>query len=274
MANFKAIFDGITQRKKNNIAGQMSLFSMGEESIENTEDNFADMDEFPVSEILAMEKEVLGIYISGHPLSEYEDILKRKVSVTSRDFIKGDDDICAVNDGQKVILGGIVNAKKIKYTKNNKIMAFLTVEDMYGSVETVVFPNVYTMCQSFINVGDVVIVKGKADVPSDSDAKLIAEEIRPLTDDENEENIEITVPDKLYLKAENMEVFSKATKLLKEFPGEIPVIIKIDETGKVMKGSKDCCVCDDEMLLDGLKLMLGDTNVVMRYKKSNISDKI
>lgn len=274
MANFKAIFDGITQRKKNNIDGQMSLFSMGEESIEDTEDNFADMDEFPVSEILAMEKEVLGIYISGHPLSQYEDILKRKVSVTSHDFIKGDDDTCVVGDGQKVILGGIVNAKKIKYTKNNKIMAFLTVEDMYGSVETVVFPNVYTMCQSFINVGDVVVVKGKADVPSDSDAKLIAEEIRPLTDDDNDESVEITVPDKLYLKAENMEVFAKVIKLLKEFPGEIPVIIKIEETGQVMKASKDCFISEDEMLLDGLKLMLGEPNVIMRYKKSNISDKI
>ncbi|MCJ7857064.1 DNA polymerase III subunit alpha [Lachnospiraceae bacterium NSJ-143] len=276
MANFKGIYEGLIQQKKNNIEGQMSLFGFGSESSESdTADSFADMEEFPLSQILSMEKEVLGIYISGHPLSEYEDILNRKVSASSRDFIKNDDDECVVKDGQKVILGGIVNSKKIKYTKNNKIMAFINVEDMYGSLEAVIFPNVYSYCQNFISPGSIVLVKGKADVPSDSDGKIIAEEITPLlADEDGGQTPEITVPDKLFLKVEDMKKLERTDKLLRSFPGDIPVVVKVEETGKVMKAARDSFASDDEILLDGLKMLLGDGNVVMRYKTVNPSDKI
>ena len=272
MSNYKGIYDGITQRKKNNIEGQLSLFSFGAEENENIDviDNFGDIEEYPLSRILEMEKDVLGVYISGHPLSEYEDILKRKVSVSSRDFIKNENDECNVNDGDSVILGGIVNSKKIKYTKNNKIMAFLNVEDMYGSIETVVFPNTYNDCQNFIETGSIILVRGRADVPADNDAKIIAEEIKPLLESEDTEK-EIILPkkqiaDKLYIKVKDMAQLQKAVKILKSFSGNIPVIVKVEETGKIMKSGKDGSVAADEMLIEGLELLLGKENVVMKYK--------
>ena len=149
-------------------------------------------------------------------------------------------------------------------------MAFLNVEDMYGSIETVVFPNTYNDCQNFIETGSIILVRGRADVPADNDAKIIAEEIKPLLESEDTEK-EIILPkkqiaDKLYIKVKDMAQLQKAVKILKSFSGNIPVIVKVEETGKIMKSGKDGSVAADEMLIEGLELLLGKENVVMKYK--------
>ena len=149
-------------------------------------------------------------------------------------------------------------------------MAFLNVEDMYGSIETVVFPNTYNDCQNFIETGSIILVRGRADVPADNDAKIIAEEIKPLLESEDTEK-EIILPkkqiaDKLYIKVKDMAQLQKAVKILKSFSGNIPVIVKVEETGKIMKSGKDGFVAADEMLIEGLELLLGKENVVMKYK--------
>ena len=149
-------------------------------------------------------------------------------------------------------------------------MAFLNVEDMYGSIETVVFPNTYNDCQNFIETGSIILVRGRADVPADNDAKIIAEEIKPLLESEDTEK-EIILPkkqiaDKLYIKVKDMAQLQKAVKILKSFSGNIPVIVKVEETGKIMKSGKGGSVVADEMLIEGLELLLGKENVVMKYK--------
>ena len=267
MAYYKNIYEGIVQKKKNNIAGQIDLFGL--ENMDDTaeDDSFAPMEEFPFSEILKMEKEVLGIYVSGHPLSEYEEELSKKVSCTSRDFEADEDGRVHLSDGQKVIFGGIINSKKVKYTKNNKVMAFINVEDMYGSVEVVVFPNSYALCQNFINADEIVIVNGKADISSEGDGKIIAEKITPIDSEEGQET-EFTVPDKLFLKVPNEKILQKAARILKTFPGDIPVVVKLSDTGSVVKASKDMYASEEEIVIDGLKMLLGDENVVMKYKKT------
>ncbi len=261
MANFRGIYDGVVQSRKNNIEGQISLFG-AQEYNEVQKDNFEDIDEFSNSKILAMEKEVLGIYISGHPLLEYEDVLNDKVSAYSKDFNKDEYGNCDIKDGQRVVLGGIVNSKKIKSTKNNKIMAYMNLEDMYGIIETIVFPNTYSVWGDFILPGSIVIVKGRADIPAEGDGKFIAEEITPL----NLENSNIQMPDKLYLKVKDMQQLSKANRIIENFRGNIPVIVKVEQTGDVMRASSQYFASDDEILIDGLKMLLGDSNVVMRYK--------
>ena len=205
--------------------------------------------------------------LSGHPLSEYEEELSKKVSCTSRDFEADEDGRVHLSDGQKVIFGGIINSKKVKYTKNNKVMAFINVEDMYGSVEVVVFPNSYALCQNFINADEIVIVNGKADISSEGDGKIIAEKITPIDSEEGQET-EFTVPDKLFLKVPNEKILQKAARILKTFPGDIPVVVKLSDTGSVVKASKDMYASEEEIVIDGLKMLLGDENVVMKYKKT------
>jgi len=137
---------------------------------------------------------------------------------------------------------------------------------MYGNIETVLFPNVYTESQNYIDAGSVVIVKGKADATGDADAKIIAESIIPVEDDFESDNDRPKTADKLYIKVKNNDELKKAHALLKSFSGNIPVIVKVEETGAVMKASPDSYISEDEILMDGLKMLLGEENVVMRYK--------
>ena len=123
-----------------------------------------------------MEKEVLGIYVSGHPLAEYENKLQRLISCTSSDLSFEDEDgNRKINDDEKVIIGGIVSEKTIHYTKNNKVMAFIKIEDLKGAVEVVVFPNVYESNSIYLSEESVVIIRGRANVSPGEETKVIAE---------------------------------------------------------------------------------------------------
>ena len=142
MMVYAAILDNVMQEKKHSLEGQMSLFDLvSEEEKKTYEIRLPDVEEYQKEELLAMEKEVLGIYVSGHPLEEYEEKWRKNISHITSDFVR-DEETGAVRarDGERVMVGGMVTAKTVKYTKNNKAMAFLTVEDLYGTVEVIVFP--------------------------------------------------------------------------------------------------------------------------------------
>ena len=142
MLVYQKISDSISQDKKNSLAGQMSLFDLvSEEDKKEFEIRMPDVEEFGKEELLGYEKEVLGIYLSGHPLENYREMMEKTISAKTSDFQQDEEtNLPKVMDGQKVIIGGMITDKTIKYTKNNKVMAFLTVEDLVGTVEVVVFP--------------------------------------------------------------------------------------------------------------------------------------
>ena len=150
MLVYSQIVDSIAQEKKNSFAGQMSLFDLvSDEEKKEYEIRMPDVEEYDKEMILAFEKDVLGIYLSGHPLERYRNIMEKMISAKTTDFQPDEESgVPKVYDGQKVIIGGMITEKTIKYTRNNKVMAFLTVEDLLGTVEIVVFPRDYEKWQS------------------------------------------------------------------------------------------------------------------------------
>ena len=238
----------------------MNLFDLGGDDSAEEKDDFPDMNEYSKKDLLAMEKEVLGIYVSGHPLAEYEDVLNRKVSCTSRDFAEDADESYekSVFDGDKVKFGGLIADKKIKYTKNNKIMAFLRIEDIYGTVETVVFPATYTKYQNILQEDAVVLVTGRADIADDAEGKIIAEDFSLIT--ENEEKTYSV----LYLRVKDMDELNGIIPALKSCGGNLPVKIRVASTGKMLQAPEDCRAdCSDDFI-NRLKAMLGAENVVLK----------
>ena len=202
MTVYTQIIDSINQDKKHTMAGQLSLFDIAPEEDKNEfEIRMPQAAEYPKETILTFEKEVLGIYLSGHPLERYRNMMEKMISAKTSDFQPDDETgIPEVYDNQKVIVGGMITDKTIKYTKNNKVMAFLTVEDLVGTVEVVVFPRDYEKCQMFLNEDARLFIQGRVSAEDDKASKLILEKVR-LFDD---------MPRELWLQFESREEYAKA----------------------------------------------------------------
>lgn len=184
MSVYVQILDHITRDRKNNLAGQLSLFDIAdEEQKEEFDLRMPDVGEYPKEMMLAFEKEVLGIYVSGHPMEEYQELWQRYVTHNTNDFALDEDTGAArVADQARVTLGGMIAGKNVKYTKNDKMMAFVTLEDLVGSVEIVVFPRDYERYAAMLTEDEKVFVCGRASVEEDKDGKLICEEVRTFTE--------------------------------------------------------------------------------------------
>lgn len=230
MTVYTQIIDSINQDKKHTMAGQLSLFDIApEEDKKEFEIRMPQAAEYPKETILTFEKEVLGIYLSGHPLERYRNMMEKMISAKTSDFQPDDETgIPEVYDNQKVIVGGMITDKTIKYTKNNKVMAFLTVEDLVGTVEVVVFPRDYEKCQMFLNEDVRLFIQGRVSAEDDKASKLILEKVR-LFDD---------MPRELWLQFESREEYAKAeTGLvddLMESRGNSTVVIYLKDV-KAMK---------------------------------------
>jgi len=179
MSVYIQILDRVTKDKKNNMAGQLSLFDIaGEEEKEEFDLRMPDVGEYDKEMKLAFEKEVLGIYVSGHPMEEYREIWENNVTNNTNDFALDEDtNSVRVGDREQAVIGGMIAGKNVKYTKNDQMMAFLTLEDMVGSVEVIVFPKSYEQYGSVLLEDAKIFVRGRTSVEEDKDAKLICEEI-------------------------------------------------------------------------------------------------
>ena len=182
MVIYVKILDQVNQEKKYSMTGQMSLFDIvSEEQKSEFDIRLPDVGEYEKETLLAFEKEVLGIYISGHPMQEYEAKWRKNISATTLDFqLDEETGRTKVREGAKAIVGGMITGKTIKNTKNNKTMAFLTVEDLVGTVEVVVFPKDYDKSRMYLNEDTKVFVKGRVSEEDDNASKLICESIIPF----------------------------------------------------------------------------------------------
>ncbi len=182
MSVYVRIMESIHQDKKNNMAGQISLFDIvSEDQKEHFEIKLPDVGEYSKEMKLAFEKEVLGIYISGHPLEEYQEMWRKNITNTTADFVLDEETgEPVVKDGRTAMIGGLIVEKKIKYTKNDKVMAFLQMEDLVGSVEVIVFPSQYERYGSQLTEDNKVFIKGRISVEDEKDGKLICEQITPF----------------------------------------------------------------------------------------------
>jgi len=179
MSIYVQIMDRIVKDKKNNLAGQLTLFDIAsEEDKEEFDIKMPNVGEYNKEMLLGFEKEVLGIYVSGHPMEEYQKLWERFISHSSTDFMLDEDSNQArVEDQSNVIIGGMIADKTIKYTRNDKVMAFLTLEDLVGSVEVVVFPKDYEKYSSLLVEDAKIFVRGRASLEEEKDGKVICEQI-------------------------------------------------------------------------------------------------
>ena len=196
MSIYVQIVDHVTQEKKNSMVGQMTLFDLvSEDQKEEFQIRMPDVGEYSKETLLAFEKEVLGIYVSGHPLEAYEEKWKKSISATTADFqLDEETGHTKVHDGAKEIIGGMITEKTIKHTKTNQMMAFITVEDLLGTVEVVVFPRDYEKNRDYLEVDSKVFVRGRVSEEDDKPSKLICEKIIPF--EQTKKELWIQFPDK------------------------------------------------------------------------------
>ena len=251
------IVDSIAQEKKNSFAGQMSLFDLvSDEDKKDFEIRMPNVGEYDKEMVLAFEKEVLGIYLSGHPLEGYRGIMDKMISAKTTDFQPDEEsEIPKVYDGQKVIIGGMITERTIKYTRNNKVMAFLTVEDLVGTVEVVVFPRDYEKWQTLITDDARVFIQGRVNAEDDRPSKLILEKVHSFED----------IPREIWIQFKDKAEYSAAEAELQSFlqsaSGTSAVVIYLKDVKAMKRLPAAFCIRINEEILSELKKKYGESNV-------------
>ena len=266
MMIYVRIVDQVNQERKYSMAGQMTLFDMvSDEQKKEFDIPLPNVGEYEKETLLSFEKEVLGIYASGHPMEEYEAKWRKSISATSAEFqIDEESGRTKVREGAKEIIGGMITAKTIKHTKNNKTMAFLTIEDLLGTVEVVVFPKDYEKSREFLNEDSKVFVKGRVSEEDDNASKLICESIVPFEQTRCE--LWIQFSDKNQYLSEERKLF----ELLGDSDGNDGVVIYLakERAKKQLPANRN--VRADKRLLAALYEQFGETRVKVVEKPIEI----
>ena len=251
------IMDQVNQERKYSMTGQMSLFDLvDDEQKKEFEIPLPKVGEYEKENKLAFEKEVLGVYLTGHPLEDYEEKWKKSISRTTLDFqIDDETGRSRVRDGAKEIVGGMITNKTIKYTRNNKTMAFLTIEDLMGTVEVVVFPRDYERNQNYLNEDSKVFVKGRVSEEDDAPSKLICETIIPF--EQTKRELWIQYGDKLEYGEDEPHLFD----MLGESEGNDTVVIYCKKERAIKRLSAGCNVCAEPALIVKLKNYYGEDRI-------------
>ena len=257
MAVYSQIMDSVTSEKKSGYEGQMTLFDIiPDEAKEDYELKMPNIGEFDKDELLAAEKEILGIYVSGHPLDEYEAMWRKNVTNTTIDFAYDEETKSVrVEDNARVTVGGVIETATIKYTKTGKKMAFLSLEDLLGTVEVIVWPNDYEKNSDCLKEDGKVFIKGRASVEEEKDAKVICDQVIPFE----------KMPRKLWIRIKTKEEFTKRQddlyKAIEESDGHDIVVIYIEETKQKKELTGRYSVHADEVLTGKLEGIFGEGNV-------------
>lgn len=254
---YASIMDNIVHNKKNNMAGQISLFDIAaDDHKEEFEVQMPDVGEFSKEMILGFEKEVIGIYISGHPLEEDEAMWKKHVTALAADFtIDEETGEAKVRDQERVTIGGVIEEKTIKYTKTGKNMAFITVEDLTGKAEVIVWPNDYEKNAKWLIENSKVFVYGRVSAEEEKDAKLICEKITPFESIPRKLWIKFPTKEDYLLKEEDLRAVTDSSD------GNDTVVIYIEATKEIKNLPRSRSVCADNELLTILSTMFGGENV-------------
>lgn len=257
MSIYVQIVDHVTQEKKNSMVGQMTLFDLvSEDQKEEFQIRMPDVGEYSKETLLAFEKEVLGIYVSGHPLEAYEEKWKKSISATTADFqLDEETGHTKVHDGAKEIIGGMITEKTIKHTKTNQMMAFITVEDLLGTVEVVVFPRDYEKNRDYLEVDSKVFVRGRVSEEDDKPSKMICEKIIPF--ERTKKELWIQFPDKATFLDEEQIVYG----YLADSDGDDEVMIYCAKEHAVKKLPKNRNIGINEQILSRLMNHFGEKRV-------------
>ena len=268
MSIYIRIAEHVSQEKKYAMTGQMTLFDLVEDDQKSEfEIKLPDVGEYAKETSLAFEKEVLGIYISGHPLEAYEETWKRNISATTADFQPDEETGRAkVRDGAKEIVGGMITEKTVKATKTNQMMAFLTVEDLLGTVEIVVFPRDYEKNREYLEVDQKVFVKGRVSEEEEKASKLICEKIIPF--ERTKKELWIQFPDKAAYMEQEPIVFG----YLADSEGDDEVVIYCQQERAVKRLPRNRNIRIDPQILGRLMNHFGEKRV--KVVEKTIENKI
>lgn len=267
MAVYERFLDGIAQAKKKSMEGQLSIFDLMQEPQESLKEDYPDIKEYPPNVMLAMEKEMLGLYVSGHPLSEYQSILDKNVNLYSKDMLIGGNEedngdieleLKKLTDSMRVTVGGIIASKKTKTTKNNNLMAFIGLEDLYGTMEIIVFPTIYERFSQLLQQESIVLVNGRLSLREDEQPKIICEEVLPIK----------SLDEKgLYMyfeKEMTREESVSLIALLKYFNGSTPTFIRKKNDEKFKKLDRQYWIDVNNDILEELESRLGKENISLK----------
>ena len=257
MSIYIQIVDHVNQEKKYSMAGQLSLFDMASEDQKaEFQIRLPDVGEYSKENLLAFEKEVLGIYISGHPLEAYEEQWRKVITATTSDF-QPDDDTgrTKVHDGARVVIGGMITDKTVKHTKTNQMMAFVTVEDLLGTVEVVVFPRDYEKNRQYLEPDSKVYIRGRVSEEEEKASKLICESVIPF--EQKKRELWIQFPDKAAWNDEEQIVYG----YLADSEGKDEVIIYCAKERAVKKLSRNRNISINQQVLSRLMNHYGESRV-------------
>ncbi len=263
MQVYPVILDRAAYDSKEMITGQMSLFDfMNPEEKKEFDAPFPDVGEFTKEVRLSFEKEVLGIYLSGHPLEEYESLWKSRVTAVSSDFALDEETGEAkIRADSRQTIGGMISQKTIKYTKNNKTMAFITLEDVVGTVEVLVFPNVYEQYRELLTEDAKVFVEGRVSGEDDRASKLICEKISRFEDVPRELWIAFPTVDDFLRRQGEME------DLMAESEGIDEVCVFLRDTRRYRRLSDKGRILISDQTVAAFRRIFGEENVTVRVRK-------
>ena len=310
MSCYEKMIDSAQEIKRKNMDGQISIFDIcaNDEKNKGEEDIYPDLPEYPPNVLLAMEKEMLGLYLSGHPLDEFVEEIMPNITLTSSD-LKGwttdeeelnenDEKNNSLSEGSGVVLGGMIQDVKVKSTKNGSLMAFITLEDLYGQTEVIVFPQELNKYRELLVAENIVIIKGKLSIREDEEPKVICSEVKSVVGSANskksdiyktnadiynnygditgntnikndtENNYSEIKSQKLYIKLSknlinmwNKEYLNSTCSLMEFFRGDTPVYLCFDDEKKVKLADRKYWITPNRVLLEELKERFGKDNI-------------
>lgn len=264
-AQHLSVYEGLIESAQNNsrknLEGQLSLFQMNAESMQNSamSGQMPDVANFSKDLLMAMEKEMLGVYITGHPLSDHAEKIERIATITSEDLAHAEGDN-SIQDGMTVTMAGMISTKKTLITKKNKMMAFLQLEDLYGTTEVIVFPNVYEAAAGVLKPDGVIAVRGTVNFKEDEAPKLLADKIFDINDFRGgtaPATVKITIPDEM----DETLALAQIRAVILDHKGDTPVVITAAATNKKYKTKSDLWVNPGESFIRKISALVGEDNI-------------
>jgi len=262
MMVYAQVLDQVNSQRKKSMSGQMTLFDfVSEEEKQSFDVKYPDVGEYEKEALLAYEKEVLGVYISGHPLDEFTNDLQRNVTALTTDFyIDEEKGRAKLEDGANVVIGGMIMAKTVKATRNNKMMAFITLEDLVGTVEVIIFPDNYERHKEILTEDTKVYIKGRVSAGDDQQAKLICEKITPFAQ----------VPKEVWIKYPSKDVYlesePKLYQLLENEDGNDKVVIFCEKEKVIKKLPRVYNIHVNDKIISQMSLEFGADNIKIIQK--------
>ena len=279
-----AVVDAVAQSRKKNIEGQMDLFGMGNDAVQDSQIALPDIPEVSKRELLSMEKETTGLYLSGHPMDEYRTLARKADAAAIRriiDDLGGESEKPVFRDGMTVRLACVITAVRLKSTKNGAMMAYVTVEDETASIELVVFPRSLQQCGAYLTEDSAVLLTGRIDTREDEAPKVLLDEAQPLTESAvdsmqarsdparsvyTDQQAAKLAPHKLFLRIGSMksDEWPRIKAALLTQPGDTPVYLYPMDTRKKTLAKRTYWCRPDVAFLEKLRFLLGEENVILQ----------